>query len=70
MPAGVADVDMAEFYERMLTQLAPEDYEAQQQERHIERYQWFAAAALVLLLIDTLLTDRKREAAAVRRAAA
>jgi len=59
VPAGTADIDMAEFYDRMRARLNPEEYLAQQQQRHVERYQWFAAAALVLLMIETLMTDRK-----------
>ncbi|MFQ5492244.1 MAG: VWA domain-containing protein [Phycisphaerae bacterium] len=59
VPAGTADVDMAEFYERMVARLAPEEYEAQQEQRYVERYQWFAAGGLALLLMQTLMTERR-----------
>jgi hypothetical protein len=59
VPAGMAEIDMAEFYDRMRAKLAPEEYVAQQQQRFVERYQWFAAAALLLLMIETLMTDRR-----------
>lgn len=59
VPAGTADVDMVEFYDRMVARLAPEEYAAQQEQRYVERYQWFAAAALVLLLIQTWMTERR-----------
>jgi len=70
VPAGTAELRMAEFYERMRDKLAPEDYATQQQQRVVERYQWFAGAALVLLAIETLMTDRKAAAAERMRAAA
>jgi Ca-activated chloride channel family protein len=60
VPAGTADVDMADFYERMVARLDPEAFEMQRREQQIERYQWFAAVALVLLLVETLMTDRRR----------
>jgi Ca-activated chloride channel family protein len=59
VPAGTADIDMAEFYRRMVAKLAPEEFEAQQQQQYVERYQWFAAAALLLLIVETVMTDRK-----------
>jgi Ca-activated chloride channel family protein len=59
VPAGTADIDVAEFYRRMVAKLAPEEYEAQQQQQYVERYQWFAAAALLLLMIETVMTDRR-----------
>jgi len=70
VPAGTAELRMAEFYERMRDKLAPEEYATQQQQRVVERYQWFAGAALVLLAIETLMTDRKAAAAERMRAAA
>jgi len=62
VPAGTADIDMAEFYDRMVAKLSPEDYETEQKQRYIERYQWFAAGALLLLMIETMMTDRKKTA--------
>ncbi len=71
VPAGTAQIDMAEFYERMRGKLDPQEYLTQRQERFVERYQWFAAAALALLIFETLMTDRKpRTAPAVERQAA
>ncbi len=63
VPAGTADIDMAEFYERIVAKLSPEQYETEEKQRYIERYQWFAAAALLLLMIETMMTDRKKSAA-------
>ena len=70
VPAGTADVDMADFYERMVTRLDPQGFEAERREQQIERYQWPAAAALLLLLADTMMTDRKREARRARQSVA
>ncbi len=60
VPAGTADIDMAEFYRRTVAKLAPEEFQAQQQQQFIERYHWFAAAALLLLMVETLMTDRRQ----------
>ncbi|MCH7813583.1 MAG: VWA domain-containing protein [Planctomycetes bacterium] len=59
VPAGTAEIRMAEFYERMRSRLDPQEFAVRRQERVIERYQWFAAVALVLLMAETLLTDRR-----------
>jgi len=71
VPAGTANIDMAEFYRRMLDQVQPQEHEAQQQQRYVRRYQWFAALGLLLLMLETLMTDRRPEAVvAAGRAAA
>jgi len=67
VPAGMAEIDMNEFYDRMRAKLDPQEYLAEQQERVVERYQWFAAAALLLLMIETVVTDRRPQAAAAQR---
>ncbi len=69
VPAGTADIDIAEFYRRIVAKLAPEEFETQQQQQYVERYQWFAAAALLLLLVETVMTDRKAAGRLVQRAA-
>ncbi len=59
VPAGTAEVDMADYYRRMTAIMNPQDFRAQQQRRYKDRYQWFAVAALALLMIETLVTGSR-----------
>ena len=59
IPAGTAQLDMAQVYTDSIGNLERAEQEEMVVRRQTPRFQWFAAAALVLLLSESLICDRR-----------
>ena len=59
IPAGTAQVDMAQVYSNSIGNLERAEQEETVVRQHTPRFQWFAAAALVILLGESLLSDTR-----------
>jgi Ca-activated chloride channel family protein len=62
VPAGLLQIDMADFYQKHISAADQRDFEANQVERREAQFQWFAGVALALLLAEMTLAERRRGA--------
>ena len=65
IPAGTANLDLADVYDRVIAPASGKRIESAMVENRVPRYRWFVGAALLLLGIESVLGLRR---AAYRRA--
>jgi Ca-activated chloride channel family protein len=71
IPAGTANLDLADVYDRVIAPANGKRIESARMENEIPRYRWFIGAALVLIAIESVLGLRgapKRRAVSKPRA--
>lgn len=54
IPAGTANLDLADIYDRVIAPASGRRVDSARVERYIPRYRWFVAGALVLLALESL----------------
>ena len=59
IPAGTAQLDMAQVYTDSIGNLERAEQEESVVRRQTPRFQWFAAAALLILLSESLICDTR-----------